>query len=194
MTDRTDHSTSLVPADTRTDHEYRLRAVCYCETVTPARYDSTEAHQVCQRRQYQPGYSGCGDLAHAMFEALDLHNHTINRSPGWRCGKNVSLLVGWEGVALGASAIDWSRVDGGDVLIVRSHAPHVAMARDDSHVMVVLSCHPEDGLVTVAQYGQPKPTIGLQATKPIGPTVGSRPWQVWLPLPLVLRACGVAGL
>jgi hypothetical protein len=140
-----------------------------------------------------PDYSACGDLPHALWDFLGLRNYTINRAPGWRCGKNIQLLAQWEGVALSARGIDWSRGDGGDVLLVRSQPAGVEMPRDDSHVMVVLSCHLDRGIVTVAHYGQPYPMIGRQATLPIRTATGHRPWQLWLPLPRVLRACGIGG-
>lgn len=163
-------------------HEYRKRAVTFLESVTPARYDSPEAHRVCQRRQLMRGYSGCADLAHAMFEALGLRGYHVNRAPTWRVGWNVSLLASWPGVS--RTTIDWGAVDGGDVLIQWARPDTT-----DAHVVCVLASH-ADGTLSTAEYGQAPPLIGRQCTR--DRSGGKRPWQVWLPLGAVLAASGVS--
>ena len=153
----------------------RAQAASFLETVTPARYDSPEADVVGQRRQRVQTYSACADLAHAMFEALGQTAHPhVNRAPGWRCGKNISLLATWPGAL---RRVDWLDVDAGDVL-VRWRREDTT----DAHVVCVLA-PAAGGAVRTAEYGQARPTIGRTFSRVI--TEG-RPWQIWLPLPVWL--------
>jgi hypothetical protein len=160
-------------------HVARKNAVSFLESTTPARYDSPEADRVGQRRQRDQHYSACADLAHAMYEALGLRSSHVNRAPSWRSGLNVSLLSTWPGVAL--PEVDWTAVDGGDVLIRWSFANGT-----DAHVVCVMS-PVIDGKINTAEYGQARPTIGRQFSRAVSGE--GRPWQRWLPLPLVLEAC-----
>lgn len=155
----------------------RKRAVSFLEAVTPARYDSPEADRVGQRRQRWEQYSACGDLAHALYEHLGVRGQHVNRAPSWRVGRNVSLLADWPGVS--TEEIDWTAVDGGDVLIRWSRADTT-----DAHVVCVMSPVTGDGRINTAEYGQARPTIGRQFLRSV---VGEgRPWQRWLPLDRVL--------
>jgi hypothetical protein len=174
-------------------HRYRKQAVAYLESVTPAEAGSSQDLAVCQGRTQQiKSYSGCADLAHAMYEALGLQHRRLNRAPAWRSRLNVSLLAGWSGATRPARP-GLPGADGGDVLIRWS--PKAVADRLgkiytwDAHIVCVMARDGEQ--LATAEFGQRLPLIGRQFVRPVVPAKSERPWQVWLPLPAVLEACGV---
>lgn len=166
-------------------HEYRKRLVEVWESVTPAHIDSPEAQRVAQGRQHHT--STCADLAHYGYEEVGLRHRQINRAPHWRVGVNVSRLAWWPEVTRIAPP-RLEGVMGGDVLIRWANP-----SATDAHVVCVLAHHELSGALSTAEYGQGRPMIGRLFTRLVEPEKGQRPWQRWLPLGAVLRACGVEG-
>lgn len=187
-------------------HEYRLRAVAEIEAVCPAEIGTAKARAVCQGREHWHHYSGCADLYHYVLERLRLKNAHINRDDPatkdineWVCGVNVGRLVYWPGVAVASFGpvrpknnppfrdldIRGLDVDGGDCLI-RWSKPDTT----DAHVVCVMARH-ADGTLSTAEFGQARPIVGRLFQRTIVPGPRERPWKVWLPLPMILAACGV---
>lgn len=177
-------------SDNQTVLEYQKRAVAFLESVVPADLNSEACQLVCQGRQKYKRYSGCADLAYAMYESLGLTHKNINRDiistpqNEWIIGLNVSLLTSWKGVAQPFSG--YEAIDGGDVLVCWSKADAT-----DSHVACVEVCDPDNNYMVCAEYGQQTPQVGRRKLYKIPEVNRKKPWKIHIPLYKVLYACGV---
>jgi len=136
--------------------DFRARAFAFCEracgySMGRKRSDSVYL-EVVEKRDPGPGYSSCGDLAHAMLYALGVREDWVNRAEhrGFRWGMNVNLLTarpvggGAGGLARDAAGTELST---GDVIVMWAK-PDAA----DAHVCIVDSF---DGLTLKSwDYGQ----------------------------------------
>jgi hypothetical protein len=180
--------------------EYRHRASEWLDAHVPAVIGDANALLVSQGRvRADNHYSGCGDLPPAMYEALGFQHPNINRdNPAtsaneWRVGFNVSLLAGWAGAARRAPfESEWPLLDAGDVLI-----QWPARDPNNAHVIVVVAPVCSGHIISIAEHGQRIPEAGgrvrVGRVRVLDLRSPGRPLQRWLPLPAVMRTCGLLG-
>lgn len=136
---------------------FREKARAFCDDAIPGgsvRLRDPRYREVTERRDPGPGYSSCGDLAHALLEHLGVRERWVNRASvngrfAW--GMNINRLarrpIGSAAGGLSRAYITGETLQTGDIVIVWARQDTT-----DAHVFVVDS-H-AGGVVTSWDYGQ----------------------------------------